>query len=202
MAAPYELISKRAWVDHEWTRNKVTGCPGYLQEGQYEFPHYITQISKKQPDKAFGPRYNALFTPNDVSTVFSFDVPASRADANCTLEFLFPRKSQLQTSSFHYKGAGTFSFTGYDPGSCPGPMTTYNNQPAPGPFPAFPPIHMEPGFAYTIDVGPCSIGAGSCVAGVTSTNDTHFSFFQDRDECPIGIYTTYSYGLTCEPPFC
>lgn len=70
-----------------------------------------------------------------------------------------------------------------------------SNQPAPGPFPAFPPIHMEPGYAYTIDVGPCFVGAGTCVAGLTSTNDTSLSFFQDYDNCPIGIYTTYSYGL-------
>ena len=56
-------------------------------------------------------------------------------------------------------------------------------------------IHMEPGNAYTIDVGPCFVGAGTCVAGMTSTNDTNFWFFQDQDECPIGIYTAYSYGL-------
>ncbi|KAI3325823.1 GPI anchored cell wall protein [Xylariaceae sp. AK1471] len=202
VAAPYELISKRKLKDHEWSHNKNNGCPGYLTEGQFEFPHYITQISAKQPDKAFGPKYTAQFTPNDISSIFSFDVPASRADANCTLEFLFPRREQLRTSSFAYKGAGTFFFTGYNPGSCPGPETTFNNQPAPGPFPAFPPIHMEPGYAYTIDVGPCFVGAGTCVAGMTSTNDTHFSYFQDSDECPIGIYTTYSYGLPCEPPFC
>ncbi|KAI1347265.1 GPI anchored cell wall protein [Xylaria sp. FL0043] len=202
LAAPYELLSKRKLNDDDWSLDKRTGCPAYLEAGQFEFPHYITQISAKQPDKAFGPSYHGVFTPNDISTVFSFDIPASRADANCTLEFLFPKKNQLKTSSYKYEGAGTFFFNGYEAGSCPGPQTTFNNQPKPGPYPPFPPIHMEPGYAYTIDVGPCFVASGTCVAGVTSTNDTHFSYFQDYNECPIGIYTAYSYGLPCEPPYC
>ncbi|KAI0838382.1 ubiquitin 3 binding protein But2 C-terminal domain-containing protein [Hypoxylon sp. FL0890] len=201
-AAPFELVSKRPLGDREWTRNKKDGCPAYLEEGQYEFPHYITHISRSQPNRAFGPQFNGLITPNDVSSIFSFDVPADRADANCTLEFLFPRRDQLKTSDFTYKGAGTFFFTGYLAGSCPNASTTFNHQPTPGVFPPFPPIHMEPGYAYTLDVGPCMFAAGTCVAGVTSSNDTFFDFFQDRDDCPIGIYNTYSYGLPCDPEHC
>jgi len=162
IAAPYQLISKRAIKDSEWAPSKRDGCPAYLTENQFEFPHYITQVSKNNPDKAYGPSYNGQFTPNDIATIFSFDVPASRSDANCTLEFLFPKQDQLKTLSFTYSGDGTFFFKGYNPGSCPNSTTTYNNQPAPGPFPDFPPIHMEPGFAYTIDVGPCFVGAGTC----------------------------------------
>lgn len=37
---------------------------------------------------------------------------------------------------------------------------------------------------------------------MTYTNDTTFSFFQDSDNCPIGIYTTYSYGLPCPEQYC
>jgi hypothetical protein len=188
-AYPGEVLRKRALPRRD------SGCPADLTPGQYEFPHYITQISKSQPDKAFGPQYNGVFTPNDIASIFSFDIPASRADANCTLEFLFPLKSQLTTSDFEIEGGGSFFFTGYNPGSCPGPETTYNNQPAPGPFPPFPAIHMEPGNAYTIDIGPCFVSAGTCVAGQTYTNDTDFWFFQDDGECPIGIYTAYEYGL-------
>jgi hypothetical protein len=196
LAYPGEVLRKRALTAADI--DKRTGCPRTLEAGQYEFPHYITQISKSQPDKSYGPQYNGVFTPNDVSSIFSFDIPASRTNANCTLEFLFPSQSELTTSSYSYSGGGSFFFTGYNPGSCPGPQTTYNNQPAPGPFPPFPPVHMEPGNAYTIDIGPCFVGAGTCVAGLTSTNDTNFSFFQDDGAtggCPIGIYTAYSYGL-------
>ncbi|EFX03314.1 GPI anchored cell wall protein [Grosmannia clavigera kw1407] len=190
-AYPGELLSKRALTPRDI--DPRTDCPSYLTEGEFEFPHYITQISKSDPDRAFGPQYFGVFTPNDVGSIFSFDIPASRSDANCTLEFLFPEQSQLKTSSYSISGGGSFFFTGYAPGSCPSDATTWNNQPKPGPFPAFPPVHMEPGHAYVIDIGPCFVGAGSCVAGLTTTNDTSFSFFQDYDECPIGIYTTYSY---------
>jgi len=188
-------VTKRPLAEKDVIYDRQTGCPATLTAGEFEFPHYITQISAANPDTSYGDQYDGVFTPNDISSIFSFDIPASRADANCTLEFLFPLQSQLQTSSFNYSGGGTFFFTGYNPGSCPGPQTTYNNQPAPGPFPPFPPLHMEPGNAYTIDIGPCFVSAGTCVAGLTSTNDTYFSFFQDDGTCPIGIYTAYSYGL-------
>lgn len=164
-AKSFELLSKRPLVREEWASSKRNGCPGYLTDGEYEFPHYITQISASQPDKSFGEHYDGKFTPNDISSIFSFDIPASRSDWNCTLEFLFPLQSQLRTSSYEYSGGGSFTFTGYLAGSCPGPQTTYNNQPAPGVFPAFPPVHMEPGYAYTLDTGPCFVSAGTCVAG-------------------------------------
>lgn len=165
LAAAFELLSRRPLSRHEWAPSKRTGCPSYLTAGEFEFPHYITQISASQPDKAYGPQYNGVFTPNDISTIFSFDVPASRSDWNCTLEFLFPSQDQLETSSYTYSGGGTFVFTGYNATDCPGPQTTYNNQPALGPYPAFPAVHMEPGYAYVLDVGPCSVSAGTCVAG-------------------------------------
>lgn len=163
-SAPFELISRRALGDHEWKRGP-DGCPATLTAGQFEFPHYITQISASEPDKAFGPQYNGVFTPNDISSIFSFDIPADRAGYSCTLEFLFPKQEQLVTSSYTYSGGGSFFFTGYNAGDCPGPETTFNNQPALGPYPPFPPIHMEPGYAYVIDIGPCAVSAGTCVAG-------------------------------------
>lgn len=53
---------------------------------------------------------------------------------------------------------------------------------------------MEPGNAYTVEIGPCFVGAGSCVSGRTYTNDTNFWFLQNHDDCPIGMYTAYTYG--------
>lgn len=165
---PTYQVRRRPLQDHEWAPSpRAAGCPAYLTAGQYEFPHYITQISASQPDRAFGPSLAGRFTPRDVSSIFAFDIPAGRADANCSLVFLFPRRDQLPPSSrfFTYSGPGTFVFTGYDPGYCPDRSTTFRNQPPSTMFPAFPPLHMEPGFAYTIDVGPCSFSAGKCVSG-------------------------------------
>ncbi|KAI1456036.1 ubiquitin 3 binding protein But2 C-terminal domain-containing protein [Annulohypoxylon moriforme] len=164
-AAPFELISERALEDHELTLEKRGACPGYLPPGQFEFPHYITQISATQPNRAFGPQYRGRITPKDISTIFSFDIPKDRANANCTLEFLFPTQDQLKTSYYKYSGPGTFYFMGYLPGSCPGPHTTYSHPPHANGLPPSPPINMKPGFAYTINVGPCATAAGNCVSG-------------------------------------
>ncbi|KAK7983642.1 hypothetical protein PG989_011044 [Apiospora arundinis] len=200
---PTYQVRRRPLRDHEWAPSpRASGCPAYLEAGLYEFPHYITQISSSQPDRIFGPSLTGRFTPNDVSSIFAFDIPADRADANCSLVFLFPRQEQLKSSHFAYSGPGTFIFTGYDPGYCPDRTTTFNKQPPSTMFPPFAPLHMEPGYAYTIDVGPCTFSAGKCVSGVTSTPDTFFEFFQNSDECPIGVYTTYNYGLPCKPPYC
>jgi len=178
LASPFELISKRPLPRQESDITSRGDCPRYLPEGEYEFPHYITQVSASEPDKAYGPQFNGVFTPNDVSSIFSFDIPESRTDWNCTLEFLFPHKSQLKTSSYSYSGAGTFVFTGYLAGSCPNEETTYNNQPTPGTFPAFPAVHMEPGYAYTLDIGPCFVSAGTCVAGCESWKELGCATFE------------------------
>ena len=81
-AYPGEVLRKRVITEKDLDAR--TGCPTELPAGSFEFPHYITQISKSQPDKSFGPQYNGVFTPNDISSIFSFDIPASRDDANCT----------------------------------------------------------------------------------------------------------------------
>lgn len=125
LAAPFDLVSKVPLASHEWTRsssplNSRANCPALLPAGEFEFPHYITQISASEPDKAFGNQYNGVFTPNDISSIFSFDIPASRTDANCTLQFIFPKLEDLKTSSFSYSGGGNFIFEGYNAGSCPG----------------------------------------------------------------------------------
>ena len=51
-----------------------------------------------------------------------------------------------------------------------------------------------------IDVGPCSVSAGTCIGGATITDDTDFESFQNSGGCPIGLYVEYSYGLPPEAP--
>lgn len=164
-------------------------CPMDLQP-DFLFPHLIVPISAKNPNTKYGTVFSPIFTPNDFCTIFNFDVPVSAAGKNCTLEFLFPTQSELQTSSFTIDGPGDFIFTGYAPGSGATLDTTFNNQPAPGPFPPFPPLVLKPGNAYIIDVGPCVIvdNAPTVVSGKTCTSDTYFTYFQDFNPCPIGLY--------------
>ena len=83
------------------------------------------------------------------------------------VEFLFPRRDQVTTTSwFSYRGGGTFAFTFAALDACAGPGTAFDDLASPpGTLVAFPPVHMEPGHAYAIDVGPCAQFAGKCVAG-------------------------------------
>ena len=132
-AAPWSLLHKRGLEENEWLRDKRDDCSAYLTLCEFESPDYITQVSKVYPDKAYGPQHNGVFTADGIGSIFSFDIPSSKTDANCTLEFLFPKQSQLTTSSYTYSGGGSFFFKGYNPGSCPNDKTTWYNQPSPGP---------------------------------------------------------------------
>merc|ERR1711964_671596 len=59
-------------------------CPTTLS-GEYQYPHLIVPIS-------------------------NFDIPSSYT-GTCSLVFLFPEQSQLETSSFTFSGNGEFDFT-------------------------------------------------------------------------------------------
>ncbi|KAK8104659.1 uncharacterized protein PG998_011692 [Apiospora kogelbergensis] len=122
---PTYQVRRRPLQDHEWAPSpRAAGCPAYLTAGQYEFPHYITQISASQPDRAFGPSLAGRFTPRDVSSIFAFDIPAGRADANCSLVFLFPRRDQLPAvvALLHLQRARHLRLHGLRPGLLPGPL--------------------------------------------------------------------------------
>ena len=58
LAYPGEVLRKRALTKKDL--DPRTGCPKELPAGQFEYPHYITQISKSQPDKAFG-KFSRLY---------------------------------------------------------------------------------------------------------------------------------------------
>ncbi|KAK8167938.1 ubiquitin 3 binding protein But2 C-terminal domain-containing protein [Phyllosticta citrichinensis] len=119
-------------------------CPegGLLPEdsNSWLFPVGIYPISKSNPDTNYGTVYSPKITPNDFCTIFNLYVPESAAGKTCTLEFLFPDHSQLQTSDYTFKDVngqdtteGHFTFTGYAFGTGANDTTTWNNQPAPGP---------------------------------------------------------------------
>ena len=166
-AAPYEATPRRLHEPDDWTqKHHGDDCPRYLEEGEFEPPHYMTRVSARHPGRVYGRQYVGAFTAGDVSTVFRFDVPASRADADCAVEFLFPHREQITaTSWFSYDGQGTFAFALLD--TCPGPEPTFDDlqlRPSGGGADPFSPIHMEPGHAYRVDIGPCAEAAGKCVA--------------------------------------
>ncbi|KAI9657308.1 MAG: hypothetical protein M1821_002988 [Bathelium mastoideum] len=165
-------------------------CPAYLPS-KFLFPNLIVPVSQKKPDTAYGTVYSPKVSPNDFCTIFNLHIPPWAHHKACTLEFLFPRREQLETSSFTYNGPGHFTFTGFPEGTGARAHTTWNTRPRNG---RTAPRVLEPGNAYTIYSGSCDVGRGQTleVSGMMCSNDTSFQYFQDFNPCPIGIYVTVS----------
>jgi len=163
-------------------------------------PSLLLRISAKRPDKAFHSSSWAKITPNDYCTIFNLDLnPAATQGKICNLVFDFP--SKLQASfPYTFHGPGHFTFTGYAIGvGAEEGVTTWNNQPAPGPSPPNPPPVMKPGHSYIVNSAPCGIPAETpglvTVSGSLCSKDTTFEFKQCEAKCPLGFYVV----LTDDP---
>lgn len=167
-------------------------CPGYLpSSSNFEFPHLIIPISSRHPTTAYANTLTPFVTAGDFSAVFTFDIPEGRTGQMCTFRFFFPNETQLSTSSFRLDGVGTYSFSlsMLGAGAVAG-QTTFDDQPLQSNPHGFPPeIRMRPGHAY-------SIGQTICVPGrisvTMSSADSNLTWFQDWNECPLGLFITYS----------
>lgn len=157
--------------------------------GGFEFPHLIMPISKSNPESTYPNTYFPNITPNDVATVFDFDMLGS--DQSCELGFYFPRQDQLTTSLFTLSGPGTFTFSISLPGTgAQDGATTWNNQPPAANTDGFPKtINMQPGNYYSLSLGPCVPGLASLTM---NSSDSCFTWFQDFNPCPIGPFIVYS----------
>ncbi|KAL1632511.1 hypothetical protein SLS56_003590 [Neofusicoccum ribis] len=145
------------------------------------FPHLIVPVNKNKPDHAPG---TSLFGTCSKTTVtyFNFDIPAHYQGKQCTLQFMFPQKSQLETSNFNLQGSGTVG------GSWTKPVndsTNYNNRPEITKNKIF---HFQPGKNYVLDKVDCQIGVMTYALG--GGPDTYLHWFQDFNPCPIGLYIT------------
>ncbi|EOD49069.1 putative gpi anchored cell wall protein [Neofusicoccum parvum UCRNP2] len=155
-------------------------CPGELT-GSWQFPHLIVPVNKNKPDYAPG---TSLFGTCSKTTVtyFNFDIPAHYQGKQCTLQFMFPQKSQLETSNFNIQGSGTVG------GSWTKPVndsTNYNNRPEITKNKIF---HFQPGNNYVLDKVDCEVGVMTYALGGSA--DTYLHWFQDFNPCPIGLYIT------------
>lgn len=161
------------------------GCPANL-DGTYEFPHLIIPVDSSNPDNAPGTSYFGEVT-STVSSIFNFDIPPEDDGKTCTLVFLFPNQSDLETSSFTFSGDGVIDFTYLD--SPATQSTTYNNQP--GVWADLGDKTVSPGHSYSIYTFDCP--AGEAIAfemSAAGACDTDFNYFQDYNPSPIGLYIT------------
>ncbi|KAG5955863.1 hypothetical protein E4U57_003084 [Claviceps arundinis] len=156
-------------------------CPANL-DGAYEFPHLIIPVDKSNPDKAYGNSFFGEVTPSR-SSIFNFDIPVSDRDKTCTLIFLFPEQSQLETSSNTLYGDGKIHALAL--GGLASNSTTWNNKPRK--LSAGRSAIVRPGQSNSIASWPCSTTQALSFELLSSGN-TYLRCFQDYNPAPIGLY--------------
>ncbi|KYG40173.1 hypothetical protein M433DRAFT_148500 [Acidomyces richmondensis BFW] len=163
------------------TISSAASCPTDL-EGEYQFPHLIIPVNKSAPNNAYGTSFFGKFTP-EVSSIFNFDIPPSYAGMDCSLIFLFPEKSQLQTSTYEFSGPGIIDVLQLN--QIADESTTYSN--VPSIQKNWGNITVAPGHDYSIATFACP--ADQAIAfELISEDGTSLSYFQDYNPPPIGLY--------------
>ncbi|KAF5856398.1 hypothetical protein ETB97_007448 [Aspergillus alliaceus] len=158
-------------------------CPTDLS-GNYEYPHLIIPVDSSSPDDAAGTSFNGTIS-STISTIFNFDIPSSDAGKTCSLVFLFPKKENLETSSYSFGGDGQVDFVSLE--SAASESTTYNN--APGVKEDYGDITISPGNSYLISTFECP--AGQAVSyEMKNSGSTELNFFEDYNPSPLGLYIT------------
>ncbi|GAB7349650.1 hypothetical protein MBLNU459_g0326t1 [Dothideomycetes sp. NU459] len=159
-----------------------SGCPADIS-GAYQYPHLIVPVNASSPNTAYGTSYNGTVTPS-VSTIFNFDIPESYAGKECSTIFLFPKLSQLETSSYSFNGKGGFTISILK--GVATESTTYANAPAIaaqiGSVPA-----LAAGNSYTLSHDSCPAGTRVSFE-LTSTGGLDLEFFEDYNPSPLGLY--------------
>ncbi|KAK8054839.1 hypothetical protein PG993_000066 [Apiospora rasikravindrae] len=161
-------------------------CPGGVRNaGELTTPNLIIPVDSAQPSKAPGTSFNGQIS-STVSSVFNFDIPQALQGKTCTVKFLFPEKSTLETSDFSFSGSGALDFAKLSKGV--DKSASFASLPAVGT--ALGSQTVKPGNAYTVGSFPCP--AGDAVAIKMSGSGTSLTFFEDYNPCPIGLFITTS----------
>jgi hypothetical protein len=170
-------------------------CSYDLAGRNFEFPHWIQQTSNgdhDKPDYVFGfgnPSLNGTVIGKYESSIFNFDIPAKDAGKTCTLRFLFPMQSQLETSAFEFKEpydvpAGLV----FSQLAKPANEYTMHSDMTSAVGDAYE-INIRPGNAYKVTDFLCP--AGKMMAWrMDGVETTLLNYFQDYNPCPIGLYIT------------
>ncbi|USW47912.1 Putative ubiquitin 3 binding protein But2 [Septoria linicola] len=165
------------------TPTSATACQTSL-EGAYQTPHLITWVSKDYPDKSYGSELNATIN-EDCSTLFNFDIPSDYAEKQCSVVFLFPEQSQLETSAWSWNEQGSIEFSQLD--SAASEKTTYNTCPAKAS--TLDTIAIKAGNSYVVSTGPCKAGETVTIEA-SSVGGLGLEFFEDWNPSSLGVYIT------------
>jgi hypothetical protein len=152
----------------------------------FQFPHLIIPIDSSSPAIAAGTSYFGQIS-GTISSIFNFDIPSSYSGQQCILWFLFPTQEQLTTSSFTLSGSGAADFLSLS--SVASQSTDFSN--APGVAADLGQLSLAPGNAYKIATFACPSGKAVSFE-IKAVGNTALKYFQDFNECPIGLYITPS----------
>ena len=159
------------------------GCPTALT-GAYQTPHAIIPVNKDQPSTSYGTQYFAYMSSSN-STIFNFDIPSSYAGKQCSVIFLFPKKSDLQTSDFTMSGSGGIKF---DQLSSPAPLSvSYASCPAVKSNLGMV-DNVTPGNSYMVSTGACQAGTTLSILA-SSTGGLSLSYFEVSVLTPPNSYS-------------
>lgn len=181
--APKPVVAVSAPPSPAVAAPQPSSCPANLK-GDFQYPHLIVPVDSSMPDKAFGTSYNGKVDSN-VSSIFNFDIPPSYAGHTCSLIFLFPKQSQLQTSSYSISGDGKLLFWLLNGNALQ--STTYNNKPSHKKL--LLQENAQPGNSYVVSTGACAAGQRMSVE-LAATKSYALDYFQDYNPSPIGLYLT------------
>lgn len=159
-------------------------CPTTLSSGNYQYPHLIIPIDSSSPDTAAGTSYNGTVS-STISTIFNFDIPSSYSDQTCSLVFLFPKKADLETSSYSFSGDGKVDFAKLS--SVATQSTDYSN--APSVSQDLGELTISPGNSYVLSTFACPSGE-TIAYEMKNAGSTELDFFEDWNPSPLGLFIT------------
>jgi Cobalamin biosynthesis protein CobN and related Mg-chelatases len=159
-------------------------CPTTLTSGNYQYPHLIIPVDSSSPDTAAGTSYNGTVS-STISTIFNFDIPSSYSDKTCSLVFLFPKKADLETSSYSFSGDGKVDFSKLS--SVATQSTDYSN--APSVSQDLGEITISPGNSYVLSTFACPSGE-TIAYEMKNAGSTKLDFFEDWNPSPLGLFIT------------
>ncbi|KAJ5201985.1 uncharacterized protein N7498_006648 [Penicillium cinerascens] len=159
-------------------------CPTTLSSDNYQYPHLIIPVDSASPSTAPGTSYNGTVT-STISSIFNFDIPKAYSDKTCSLVFLFPKKADLETSSYSFSGDGKIDVSKLS--AVASESTSYSN--APSVAQDLGDITISPGNSYVVDTFACP--AGEAIAfEMKNAGSTNLNFFEDWNPSPLGLFIT------------
>lgn len=117
--------------------------------------------------------------------MFNFDIPESYAGKQCSIIFLFPEQSQLETSSYEFSGSGSIDFC--ELSGVASLQTSESNLPSCKTDLGS--ISVQPGNSYVVSTGACAAGQMESIEA-SSSGGLALEFFEDWNPSPIGLFIT------------